>query len=234
MATAKNAQQRQLYIILGVVAVVVVAFVVVLALGNQPTSAGVDYASIPQSRTEDGAFVLGFEDAPVTLIEFADWACPHCQDYHDTMNRFITEYVATGRAKFEFRMFPTAGGQLSFFAGQVAECADDQRPGAFWEAHELMYRLATSGRYTEDIGRLVASELNLDFGTLLTCSSDATQVTDDVAFGRAREVSGTPAIRVRYNDGDAQVLVVNGTQYAGANATFDVLTQMVDQAAQNS
>lgn len=234
MATAKNAQQRQLYIILGVVAVVVVAFVVVLALGNQPTSAGVDYASIPQSRTEDGAFVLGFEDAPVTLIEFADWACPHCQDYHDTMNRFITEYVATGRAKFEFRMFPTAGGQLSFFAGQVAECADDQRPGAFWEAHELMYRLATSGRYTEDIGRLVASELNLDFGTLLTCSSDATQVTDDVAFGRAREVSGTPAIRVRYNDGDAQVLVVNGTQYAGANATFDVLTQMVDQASQNS
>lgn len=234
MATAKNAQQRQLYIILGIVAVVVVAFVVVLALGNQPTSAGIDYASIPQSRTEDGAFVLGFEDAPVTLIEFADWACPHCQDYHDTMNRFISEYVVTGRAKFEFRMFPTAGGQLSFFAGQVAECADDQRPGAFWEAHELMYRLATSGRYTEDIGRLVASELGLDFGTLLTCSSEATQVTDDVAFGRAREVSGTPAIRVRYNDGDAEVLVVNGTQYAGANATFDVLTQMVDQASQNS
>jgi protein-disulfide isomerase len=234
MANAKGAQQRQLYIILGIVAAVVVAFILFIAVANQPAGSAIDYSAIPSSRTEDGAFVLGFDDAPVTLIEFADWACPACQDYRPTIDRFITEYVATGRAKLEFRIFPTAGGQLTVFAGQIAECADEQRPGVFWEVGELLYTLATSGRYTEDLGRVVADEMNLDFGTLLTCSSEATQVTDDVAFGRAREVTGTPAIRVRYNDGDAQFLVVNGTQYLGGNATFDVLSQMVEQASLSS
>src|SRR4051794_33993937 len=42
------------------------------------------YSDIPQSRTEDGAFVLGDPDAPITIIEFLDWGCPHCQAYKPT------------------------------------------------------------------------------------------------------------------------------------------------------
>src|SRR6188474_1184283 len=54
------------------------------------------YADIPFSRTEDGAPVLGNPDAPITIIEFADFACPFCQRYEPTMQEFIQEYVATG------------------------------------------------------------------------------------------------------------------------------------------
>ncbi|MGQ9910017.1 MAG: thioredoxin domain-containing protein [Candidatus Flexifilum sp.] len=69
-------------------------------------------ASLPQSRTPDGGFVLGDPDAPITIIEFADWACPHCQDYHTTISALIADQVAAGRAAFEFRILPTAGRDL--------------------------------------------------------------------------------------------------------------------------
>jgi protein-disulfide isomerase len=56
------------------------------------------YAHIPFSHTDDGAPVLGNPDAPITIIEFADFACPYCQRYEPTMQVFIDTYVATGRA----------------------------------------------------------------------------------------------------------------------------------------
>src|SRR5688572_1885482 len=51
------------------------------------TAAVVDnpYADIPFSRTVDGAPVLGDPDAPITIVEFADFACPPCQRYQPTM-----------------------------------------------------------------------------------------------------------------------------------------------------
>src|SRR5215207_4842489 len=34
-----------------------------------------------RERLSDGGFIIGDPDAPITIVEFADWACPHCQDY---------------------------------------------------------------------------------------------------------------------------------------------------------
>jgi protein-disulfide isomerase len=38
------------------------------------------FARLPQTRTADGGFVVGAADAPITIVEFADYACPHCQE----------------------------------------------------------------------------------------------------------------------------------------------------------
>ena len=55
-----------------------------------PVDANVfDYSGIPQTRSDDGAFVLGEADAPITIVEFADFLCPHCQTYHATMQKVI-------------------------------------------------------------------------------------------------------------------------------------------------
>jgi protein-disulfide isomerase len=229
-----NNRRNQLLIIGGVVAVVVVIFLVVIANSGQSTTYNTDYAALPQSRTEDGAYVIGNPDAPITVVEFADWACPHCQEYRPTIERFIEQYVATGLAKFEFRVFPTAGGQYTVFAGQMADCAENQQEGAFWRAYPILYRLAETHQWSDEVGRDLANQLGLNYSEMLTCASEeSNRVTTDSAYGQARGVSGTPAVMIRVNDGEAQWITANGLS-SNAEArqlpNFDMLAALVNSA----
>lgn len=222
--------------ILGVIVVIaVVALVgVILVANNANAGPEIDFSQIPQSRAEDGAFVLGDPNAPVTLIEFADFVCPHCVSYEPTIKQFIKDFVVTGQAKLEYRTFPTAGGDMTRFAAQIAECAENQRTGAFWEAYALLYNLAKSGQYNQELGQRVANALGLSYAQLLNCSTTALQVSTDVAYGQAQGVSGTPAVRVRYNDGPAQIITVNGQSVTAGGASYDQLAQMVQEANQQA
>ncbi|MCL4255883.1 MAG: thioredoxin domain-containing protein [Anaerolineae bacterium] len=94
------------------------------------------YADIPHYRGEDGAFILGNEDAPIKIIEFADFLCPHCQDYHDVMKQIIENHVITGQAKIEYRFFPIIDQNASPFLAVLNECADQQ--DKFWATHSLI------------------------------------------------------------------------------------------------
>lgn len=226
---SSQTKQRAILIIIAVIAVVGVGVGVAIAMSGSSGGAAVDYAEIETSRLEDGGFVIGNPDAPVTLVEFADFACPHCQAYRPTINRFMEEYVATGQAKFEFRIFPTTGGELTRFAGQIAECADMIEPGKYWEAHDVFFDFAESGRYGQDMGRDVANALGLDYSEILTCTNGADQVTSDMALARGAGVSGTPATMVRYGDGPVQWITVDGQEFSRGGVTFEVIERMMEQ-----
>ena len=52
-------------------------------------------------------FIIGDENAPVTIIEYASLSCSHCADFHlNTLNDLKKEYIDTGKAKMIFRNFP--------------------------------------------------------------------------------------------------------------------------------
>lgn len=227
-AASAPQQQRQLLIIIGIVAVVAVVVIAAIALSGQIASSNINFAEIPQSRTSDGAFVLGDPNAPVTIVEFADFGCPHCQNYHGDITRFIEEFVTTGKAKFEYRSFPTAGGPITEFASKVQECAEQQRPGAYWEAYKLYYDLALTARFNEDAHRIVARELGLNYSDILQCTERATQVRTDVNFGASNGVSGTPAVMMRVGDGPAQWINYNGVTYNRGSVSFDVLAAVIN------
>ena len=127
------------------------------------------YADIPFSRTGDGAPVLGNPDAPITIVEFADFACPFCQRYEPTIQEFIQKYVVTGRAKFEFRIFPTAGGPMTALIGSLASCMEDERAGVFWPLHDELYVRAEAQQYDEDMMKSIADEFDLSYRDALTC-----------------------------------------------------------------
>lgn len=229
-AAKSGMSQNQLLIIVGVVAVAVIALVVVIALSGQGSNIQIDYASLSPQRTQDGAFIIGDPEAPITLVEFADWACPACQEYYPTMQRYIKDFVETGRARFEFRMFPTAGGETTAFLGRVAQCVDEAQPGAFWDAYLLYYELGATSQYTENAGRTVAQRLGLSYSSLLTCAEDANQVTIDTNAGRNLGVSGTPAIAVRYGNGPLQWVNFGGTEFSRGGVSYDVLAAVTNAA----
>jgi protein-disulfide isomerase len=189
-------------------------------------------ASLPQSRTPDGGFVLGDPDAPITIIEFADWACPHCQDYHTTISALIADQVAAGRAAFEFRILPTAGRDLTIVNGALAVCLEAQVPGAFWSAYVYLYHLAQTRQYGEAL-TILPQLVGADADAALACTSQAglEQVRVDVNYARSAGVSGTPGVLVRYPGADApEVIVFNGQRYANGGVPLDVLAAVIAAA----
>lgn len=185
------------------------------------------YAGVYQGRTEDGAFILGDPEAPITIIEFADFMCPHCQNYESTVQAFIEEMVVTGQARFEYRMLPTQ--TLSPLVARVSECAGTQYAGGFWPVHAELFRLASSGQVTQDLARTIANHFDLDHAALLACVDTAQQVEIDTDYAVLMGVSGTPAIRVRYGDSPAQAI---SEQYARGGVPLDVLRSVVQAAQQ--
>ena len=55
----------------------------------------------------DDDFIIGRDNAPITIIEYASLSCGHCADFHlNTLPKLVDEYVNTGKAKIVFRDFP--------------------------------------------------------------------------------------------------------------------------------
>jgi protein-disulfide isomerase len=67
--------------------------------------------------------VLGKEDAPVTVVEYASMTCPHCAAFSKTtFPELKTKYIDTGKVRFVFREFPL--DDLAAAAAMLARCID--------------------------------------------------------------------------------------------------------------
>ena len=58
------------------------------------------------SQTAEGGYVMGNPNAPVKLVEYASFTCPHCKHFADTgVAPLKAKYVSTGKVSWEFRSF---------------------------------------------------------------------------------------------------------------------------------
>jgi len=140
----------------------------------------------------------GAEDAPVTIIEFADFRCGFClRHFVQTLPTLEEEYIATGKVRYVFRNFPILGVQ-SRWAALAAECAHEQ--GYFWEYHDKLFALAQEGQeLLRSRLKSVAAELGLDstqFESCLDSSKYLDEVQEDLAAGQGVGVTGTPAFLI--------------------------------------
>lgn len=70
--------------------------------------------------------VLGDENAPVTVIEYASYTCPHCAHFHENQFKELkAEYIDTGKVKFIHR--EVYFDQFGLRAGLLAQCGGDMR-----------------------------------------------------------------------------------------------------------
>jgi protein-disulfide isomerase len=104
------------------------ALAILAALNLRPASA---QSSAPSTAElmETGVLpdqILGKEDAPVTVIEYASMTCGHCAMFHtNTYPEFKKRYVDTGKAKYILREFPL--DPLAAGAFMLARCAGKDR-----------------------------------------------------------------------------------------------------------
>jgi protein-disulfide isomerase len=189
------------------------------------------YADIPFERLEDGGFVLGDPDAPVTIIQFGDFACPHCQRYFSTVKQFMESFVATGQARFEYRLFVSGVDPVyGPYTARLAECADELQPGAFWLAHDALYDFGTRLGFNEITGLKLAYWLGLDEDELLDCVESATETAQweiDQEFGRSLDVIGTPAIMIRVGEDAPTFITFEDEAFTSGGVPFEVLEAVV-------
>ena len=236
--TSSNAvdakKQQQTLIIITVIVVAAIAVgVIAIFLSNQGmslASAGF-YDEIHSERLPDGGFVLGDPNAPITIIEFADFACPHCQSYAVTMKQVIEQYVVPGKARFEYRMVPTAADPTyGPYTAQLAECADTIRPGAFWEAHDVLFELGSRGRFNNTTARTFADRMGIPYNEMVNCAGTASQLMVDQTMGQRLGVQSTPSIMVRLNNGEPQFISVAGRTFNRGPVPFEVLQAVIESS----
>lgn len=106
--------------------------------GGDGAGAGAQQQEFDLSRRIDGdPTAMGEVDAPVVLIEFADYRCPFCGKFHrDTLGDLVDEYVEDGRMRVEWRNAPVFGDQ-SVDAAVAARAAAEQ--GVFWEYQHAVF-----------------------------------------------------------------------------------------------
>ena len=172
-----------------------------------------------QASVDDSPF-LGSKDAKVTIIEFADFRCPFCERFFkDSEKQIIANYVNTGKAKFVFKHYAFLG-QESVWAGEAAECANEQ--GKFWEYHDWLYNNQASesnlAYYSKANLIKYAGKVGLDLNKFSPClNSDkySGRVSTDLAKGQAAGVNGTPTI------------FINGQSVVGAQP-FSAFKSIID------
>jgi len=151
----------------------------------------------PVDATRD--HVLGSAAAPITLVEYGSYDCPHCR----AANERITEVRGRfgERLRYVFRHRPVTGSERARRAAEIVERAHD--PQQFWDAHvALMTRSAALS--DEDLAAVAADLESSDEATRATLEEQAkTRVDEDMASARASGVRFTPTF------------FINGRRYDG-------------------
>lgn len=167
---------------------------------EQGQFAGIDLSVIPSEPTDEGDPALGTPDAPVTIVEYSDYQCPHCATFsQNTLPEIVKSYVTAGKVRYIHKDAAILGEE-SQWAAQAAHCAADQ--GHFWEYAESLFqkqRGRNEGAFSRDNLKKFAADLGLDttvFNQCLDQNKYSQKVVEETQTAKQRGLQGTPSFLV--------------------------------------
>ena len=148
----------------------------------------------------DGFHQKGNKSAKVTVVEFADYQCPHCKMAYESFSKVFKKYK--NKINFVFIDFPIKGGSEEIAEGGV--CAKEQKK--YWEYHNAAFENQGKLKKAADI----AAKIGLNKDDFQKCMDSKVGV-ELVKAGRAEGdrvgISGTPSMFIngyRFNGGFTQ------------------------------
>ena len=142
----------------------------------------------------------GPADAPVTIVEFADFECPYCAHAFSAIETLVnTTYK--GKLKVIFKAYPLNVHPWAMKAAEAAECARMQNPTAFWDFARYFYtnQGTINAKNIQDNVDKVAKAQKLDEPSLKACMDSPqteARVKQDQLDGNTIHVSSTPTFFV--------------------------------------
>lgn len=177
------------------------------------------------SPVNENDFIRGNPNAPIVLVEYSDYDCPFCKQFHETMERVMAEYGVDGKVAWVYRQFPLV--QLHPNAPRISEAAlcvgELGGNEAFWTFSDLVFEERPDNEVTE-IARLpeFAERAGVEqnaFELCLNSGKHAQAVADSVNEAVASGARGTPHTFVLVGD---QSGTINGAQ------PYSVVKQIID------
>lgn len=141
----------------------------------------------------------GPDDAPVTIVEWADFECPFCGIASPMLDAVLAKYP--GKVRLVFKHFPLSGHEYAEPAARAAVAAGIQ--GKFWEMHHALFK--NQAHLDEAMIEKLARELGLDenkFNVDRKGEAAADRVSKDKKLAEKLGLRGTPMIYIngRYFD----------------------------------
>lgn len=162
--------------------------------------------------------IQGDFDAPLTLVEYGDYQCPHCGAAYPIIKAVQANFGK--RLRFVFRNFPlTSVHPYAEVAAEAAEASDRQKK--FWEMHDYLFE--NQNDLSEGLFLESARALNLDEKKFLADLAERhfkERVKEDFMSGVKSGVNGTPGF------------FINGMRYLGPwdrNTLTEVLNSIDEQ-----
>jgi protein-disulfide isomerase len=195
---------------------VLVALIAVVAIVLLDRGAGSSQAAPEVVASEKS---LGAPDAPVVVVEYADFQCPYCRQFAEgPEQQLVQDYVDSGQVRFVFRHLAFLGDE-STWAAEAAECANEQ--GRFWDYHDKLFAeqgAENQGAFRRDNLKRFAAEIGLDtaqFDGCLDAGKYRSVVQDEFDDARRRRINSTPTILVNNQ------LIRNGADYQVLQAAVE-------------
>ena len=177
-------------------------------------------------------YIRGNPNAPILLIEYSDYDCPFCKQFHDTMNQIMDEFGVDGRVAWVYRQFPLE--QLHPNAPKISEAAlcvgDIAGQTAFWQFSDLVFEQRELDAPT-NIVRLpeYAERVGVDRSAYTACM-DSGRMKQAVAGcledGFNAGIRGTPHTFV--GAGNQQAVISGARSYDTVRGIVNTLVDQLD------
>lgn len=201
-----------------IVVAILLAFTGFIVINNK------EKASAPDSKSKGNPseHVKGTGD--VTLLEYGDFQCPACAQYHPVVAEVIEKY--DGQVKFQFRNFPLVSiHPNAFAASRAAEAAGQQ--GKFWEMYDKLFTNQQSwsgSKNPKETFDSYAKQLGLD----------SAKFNDDFASSRTNNVINADIAQAeKVGAQSTPTFVINGKKIDNPRPSLDDFSKVLDDAIKN-
>ena len=162
-------------------------------------AANAQAAEVDTSTVQD--MVIGSEDAPVEVVEYASFTCPHCANFHDTVyGKLKADYIDTGKVKFTYR--EVYFDKYGMWASMIARC----EPSKFFGITDLIYkgqsewvRAGADGAIADEL-RKIGLLSGIEKDQLEACLTDGDKLRTLVAWYQENatrdDVTSTPTFLI--------------------------------------
>jgi protein-disulfide isomerase len=224
-ARSASSRPRAFFWLLGVIALIGVAALGYVA--TKPKAAAIDVKNIADTTNAGPAqgYLMGKVDAPVKILEYADFECPGCAGFATVTEPDVrTRIIEPGLASITYYDFPLTQHRNTLAASNAAACADEQ--GKFWPMHDRLFQAQDewNGEATDrpkPFLKRYATEVGVDVAKWESCYDTRkyqSRISANLADGLKRGVISTPSFII-------------GTKLYPGMTGYDEMKAIVDSVA---